>query len=42
MDLLKALRDSSRWTVDCLISGHVVPQKDDVTVETAIASCPSV
>jgi hypothetical protein len=26
-DLLKALRDSSQRTVDCLGSGHVVPQQ---------------
>jgi hypothetical protein len=31
-DLLKALRDSGRRTVDCLGSGHVVPQQDDATV----------
>jgi hypothetical protein len=30
-DLLKAL-------LDCLDSGHVVPEEDDVTVETAIIS----
>jgi hypothetical protein len=36
-DLLKALRDSSRRTVDCLGSGHMVPQQDDITVQTAIA-----
>jgi hypothetical protein len=28
--------------VDCLVSGHVVPQQDDATVEPAIASCPHV
>jgi hypothetical protein len=31
-DLLKALLDSGRQTVDCLGSGHVVPQQDDATV----------
>jgi hypothetical protein len=33
--LLKAL-------LDCLDSGHVVPEEDDVTVETAIISWPQV
>jgi hypothetical protein len=32
MDLLKALLDSGRQTVDCLGSDHVVPQQDDATV----------
>jgi hypothetical protein len=37
-----SLLGSGRRTVDCLRSGHVVPQEDDVTVEPAIASCPHV
>jgi hypothetical protein len=41
-DLLKALLDSYWLTGDSLGSGHVVAQHDDVTVETAIISCPHV